>query len=140
MDKDPEALDDAADGVLNALVKFGRCTNMSLERLLALIRAATPRLKGRHPRASSVIARGMATQLMRAHLECGMPDMRGKTKRAQLVAGGVAVKQRSLRPRAKTCGDRWHVRYGNAKVTEGKEIIYYYILYIIYSYNIYIYI
>lgn len=62
-------------------------TNFGVERLLALMRAATPRLAGRKPRASHVLSCGMNGQLMQQHLAIGLPDKRGHEKRKDLIMG-----------------------------------------------------
>jgi len=75
------AVDDVAEGLLDVLSDKTPGTNMSMERLLSLIRAAVRQQAGRKPRASKVISHGYLAQLMRQHLGKGLPDNRGKAHR-----------------------------------------------------------
>jgi hypothetical protein len=110
-------LDEVAAGILQAVAKYSQGTNMSLERLLALVRSASPTVKGRKPRASKMVVRGHLTQLIRDHLDAGMADNRGQESRKQLIASGVRCNLVSSRRREKGT-TRWHIRYANQRVVE----------------------
>ena len=112
-----DGLGEAAQGFLAAIAKSIHGTNMSLERLLALMRSASPSFKGRKPRASKYVCRGNLTQHLRRHVDSGSSDSRGQAKRAQLVKEGVQVALKSNHKKEKGTA-RWHVRYGNHKVVE----------------------
>ena len=79
-----DILNEVSKGLMDAVARYGLATNFSLENLLALIRSATPSCKGRKPRASKLLCRGMVTQLLRGHLECGRPDHRGKQSQKKI--------------------------------------------------------
>jgi len=122
--KDPEnalaILEALADEIIEKLCKHCPATNFGLERLLSLIRSASPKLKGRKPTASKVIARGALAQMIRRHLENGLDDCRGKQTRSQLIEGGVKIDAVS-HARATSTGARWHIRYGNSKAKAMEE-------------------
>jgi len=103
------------------MAKYCPATNFSLERLLALIRAASPKCKGRKPTATKVIARGMLTQMMRQHLDNGLKDHRGQEKRSDLIKKGVCINAKSRKSKGTSTGARWHIRYGNFKVSKMLE-------------------
>ena len=110
-----DILNEVSKGLMDAVARHGLATNFSLENLLALIRSATPSCKGRKPRASKLLCRGMVTQLLRGHLECGRPDHRGKQSRSELISSGVQIK--AVRRRKRIEGTRrWHIRFANAEV------------------------
>ena len=101
----PGALAEAIDGFMSSLAVHSHGTNMGLERLLALIRSATPTTKGRKPRASKVIVRGSLTQSLRKHTGYGLLDKRGHAKRADLISSGVQVNcYKAQRRKAQTRG------------------------------------
>jgi len=116
--RDPAAIDHLVDGIFDGLAKHAPATNFALERLLALVRSASPTCRGRKPTASKVVSRGMLTQLLRRHCECGLPDARGKRKRRDLINDGVHINAVARKQRGTTTGARWHIRYGNHKVSE----------------------
>jgi hypothetical protein len=65
-------------------------TNMSLEGLLNEIKASCPTQKGRGRMAELLLHNGTLTQLMKKHLDGGMPDCR-VTSTDQLRAHGVPL-------------------------------------------------
>jgi len=116
----PEALIEATESIIAAAAQHCQGTNMGMERLLSLVRSATPVCKGRKPRAARVVGRGMLTQLMRRQLDCGLPDNRGHQVR-ELIKDGVQVNCNRHRAKGTV---RWHLRYANSKVAEHKAIPY----------------
>jgi len=113
-----ENIDEAVNGVFGAMGKHAPFTNMSRERILALIRGAVPTRQGRKPLASKVLSHGYLALLMRRHLSYGLPDRRGREKRKDLLQQGVRL---NAAPRKAVGTPRWHVRYGHAKVSEALE-------------------
>ena len=75
------AADRFIEGTMETVSKHAPGTNMSLERLLALIRAAAAGGCSRKSRAACVLINGLLTQLMRMHLDAGLPDKRGRHAR-----------------------------------------------------------
>jgi hypothetical protein len=65
----------------------GRVTNMGLERLLGLIKKASP---ARLPYAERLLAAGLLTQWLKPHLAAGGEDPRTVT-RAQMIRDGVPI-------------------------------------------------
>ena len=93
-------------------------TNMSLERLLALVRAATPKSQGRKPKAEKLISRGLLTQVHRRHLQNGGEDNRGQESRKKLLEQGVELRAQLKKQKSRLGTPRWHLRYANTKVAE----------------------
>ena len=93
--------------LLDAIAQYGCITNMPLERLLALIRRASPK-SVRKPRAVKLIAAGSLTQFMSQHKKRGGKECRGKAKRKDLLKQAVPVRLR--RAKKKAAGSvRWHI-------------------------------
>ena len=84
-------------GVMAELLEAGGATNMGLERLLSLIKSASPEVKGRKPRAVKVVTRGHLSVSLRHHLDAGLPDSRGQIDRKGLIEQGVQINLRSSR-------------------------------------------
>ena len=106
--------------MLKAVGKYAQGTNMGLERLLNLIKRATPP-HPRKPRATRIISGGVVTQYMRNYLDKGRADNRGQMTRATLVKRGVPVRAtRAKREKATSSGIKWHVRWANAKLTSNQ--------------------
>ena len=72
---------------MNAWAAHAKVCNMHLERLLALVKRASP---GKLPYAERVCAAGLLTQWISPHLSEGGSDPR-ITTRADLVADGVPL-------------------------------------------------
>lgn len=71
------------------------------------------------PRAGAVLSRGHLSLLMRRHLQCGLPDLRGQRRRKDLLSDGVQLNIRKNQSRSGATG-RWHIRYANARVEQIK--------------------
>ena len=116
--KRPGSLRRALQGPLLAAAEHLHATNMSLERLLALVRAATPKSQGRKPKAEKLRSRGLLTQVHRRHLQNGGEDNRGQESRKKLLEQGVELRAQLKKQKSMLGTPRWHLRYANTKVAE----------------------
>jgi hypothetical protein len=73
--KDPDELEVQAGLLLQTVLEIGQATNMPLERLLAMIKKASPSIS-RRPTVERVLNAGMLTQCMNNHVQRGGVDSR----------------------------------------------------------------
>jgi hypothetical protein len=95
---------DAKEAAIQLLKELGvtaQGTNMSLERLLLLIKNASPKKHGRAPHAARLCQAGALGQLMKRHLDTGGSDRRVHASRPELVADGVKVRARGCKQSAR---------------------------------------
>ncbi len=91
-------------------------TNMQLENLLALIKAAPPTPRKKPISVERVLSMGLLTQMQQAHLSQGKSDGHGPIRMGELVKRGLPVnanksfEKRLLSPEA---GRRDRTAYGN---------------------------
>ena len=107
-------------GMVRALYEHVPGTNIPLEGLLALIkRSVGPR---QHPTAEKLGHMGLLTQLLKRHVDAGLPDMRGKLSQSGLIAKGVPIRDDKQRIANRASAPRYHIAYANAKMRSWHQL------------------
>ena len=108
------------NGMVRALYDNVPGTNIPLEGLLALIKSSVgPR---QHPTAEKLGHMGLFTQLLKRHVDAGLPDMHGKLSQSDLIAKGVPSRANKQCIAKRASAPRYHIAYANAKMRSWHQL------------------